>query len=287
MLGCLALLAVVLFIGFTSLGVWQVKRLEWKRALIAQVDARVHADPVAAPGPEHWRRIEDETYLKVQLTGDFLKGEALVQANTDLGPGFWVMAPMRTDQGFIVWVNRGFVTPDRRDPAKRAAGPGAEAAARAGVASAANATAQVASTTTATAQDASSAPGPIAAAQSSSGATTVVGLLRQSEPGGGFLRENEPGAARWYSRDVAALARAQGLDAMSMPVAPYFVDAGPTPEGVWPVGGLTVIQFKNTHAIYAMTWFALALMVAGATWYVARVERRLRRGARDQGSRVS
>jgi len=243
MLGCLALLAVVLFVGFSALGVWQVKRLEWKRALIAQVDARVHADPVAAPGPEQWRRIEDETYRRVNLTGDFLKGEALVQANTERGPGFWVMAPMRTDQGFIVLVNRGFVTSDRRDPATRT-----------GV---------------------------------STGTTSVVGLLRQSEPGGGFLRENEPQAGRWYSRDVSAIARAQGLDAMSLPVAPYFVDAGPTPEGVWPVGGLTVIQFKNTHAVYAMTWFALALMVAGATWYVARVERRLRRGRRDQGSRVS
>ncbi|RYF55137.1 MAG: SURF1 family protein [Comamonadaceae bacterium] len=240
MLTCLALLAVVLFVGFTSLGVWQVKRLEWKRALIAQVDARVHADPVSAPGPAQWRRIEDETYRKVQLTGQFLDGEALVQANTELGPGFWVMAPMRTDQGFVALVNRGFVTSDRRDPATRA-----------------------------------------------TGAATVVGLLRQTEPDGGFLRANEPGGALWYSRDVVAITRALGLDEARSPVAPYFVDAGPTPAGVWPVGGLTVIQFKNTHAIYALTWFALAFMVAGATWYVARVERRLRRGARDQGSRVS
>ena len=30
---------LVLFVGFVALGVWQVQRLAWKTALIAQVDA--------------------------------------------------------------------------------------------------------------------------------------------------------------------------------------------------------------------------------------------------------
>ena len=37
--------------GFIALGVWQVERLGWKRDLIARVDARVHAAPVAPPPP--------------------------------------------------------------------------------------------------------------------------------------------------------------------------------------------------------------------------------------------
>ena len=45
-----------------------------------------------------------------------------MQAVTDLGGGHWVMTPLETTQGFIVLVNRGFVSPDRREPATRTAG---------------------------------------------------------------------------------------------------------------------------------------------------------------------
>jgi surfeit locus 1 family protein len=37
-----------------------------------------------------------------------------------------------------------------------------------------------------------------------------------------------------------------------------------------PVGGLTVITFHNSHLVYAITWYALALMVAGAWWWSVR-----------------
>ncbi|CCE03707.1 SURF1 family protein [Bradyrhizobium sp. STM 3809] len=93
------------------------------------------------------------------------------------------------------------------------------------------------------------------------GLVSVTGLLRISEPGGGFLRHNDPAANRWYSRDVAAIAAARGLSQ----VAPFFVDADATPNpGGYPVGGLTVIAFPNNHLVYALTWFTLALMLAGA-----------------------
>jgi len=48
-------------------------------------------------------------------------------------------------------------------------------------------------------------------------------------------------------------------------VAPFFIDADATPNpGGLPVGGLTVISFPNNHLVYALTWFTLALMLAGA-----------------------
>ncbi len=87
------------------------------------------------------------------------------------------------------------------------------------------------------------------------GKVALVGLIRLSEPGGRVLRPNRPGEGRWYSRDVAAIAAARGLDG----VAPFFIDAGPAPNpGGYPLGGLTVTRFRNTHLIYALTWFALA-----------------------------
>lgn len=97
------------------------------------------------------------------------------------------------------------------------------------------------------------------------GDVTVTGLLRLTEPGGGFLRSNDPPADRWYSRDVAAIAEARGLG----PVAPYFVDADASANpGDLPVGGLTVVHFRNSHLSYALTWFALAGGLAGLTLFV-------------------
>lgn len=105
------------------------------------------------------------------------------------------------------------------------------------------------------------------------GEVTVTGLVRLSEPEGGFLRDNDPGANRWYSRDVAAIAEARNLG----PVAPFFIDADATPQpGGFPVGGLTVIAFRNTHLVYALTWFGLAAMAAAGVVMLLRQERRLR-----------
>ena len=100
---------------------------------------------------------------------------------------------------------------------------------------------------------------------------TVTGLLRLSHPGGGVFRENVPAENRWYSRDVQAMAEQQGLS----PVAPYFVDAQATGSEL-PVGGLTVIQFRNNHRVYAITWFALAFGMLLAAWLVLRDSRRTR-----------
>ncbi len=159
---------------------------------------------------------ERDAYARVRVTGRFRHDrEAAVQAVTERGAGYWILTPFQTKE-FTVLINRGFVPPDRRNPATRAAG-------------------QV------------------------GGEVTITGLLRISEPGGGFLRRNDPAAGRWHSRDVAAIARAQDLG----PVAPYFIDADATgnPGGL-PVGGLTVIAFRNSHLVYALTWFALAAGLA-------------------------
>lgn len=225
--------ALVLFVGFLALGGWQVQRLMWKTALIAQVDARVHAAPVPAPGPAQWATVtrSGDQYRRVSVRGVFQNDrETLVQAVTDAGAGFWVMTPLADARGFTVLVNRGFVTPERRDPALRADGQ-------------------------------------------LTGEQTVVGLLRITEPKGGFLRANEPQADRWRSRDVAAISERRDLTN----AAPYFIDADATANpGGWPLGGLTVIRFPNSHLIYALTWFGMALLTVVGFGLFLREERRRR-----------
>ncbi len=232
-----AVALLVAFVGFIALGVWQWQRMGWKHALIERVEARVYADPVPPPPRSRWAAItaEGDEYRRVRLSGHFLPvSETRTQAVTALGAGWWLLAPLRTADGDIVLVNRGFVP------------TGAEAA-----------------------------PPP-------TGAVAIEGLLRISEPKGGFLRSNDPGQDRWYSRDVDAIARARGLNREV--VAPFFVDAARDPDGQgWPRGGLTVVQFRDHHLSYAMTWFGLALLtaVAGLRLFVS--TRRLRQ---DRGARV-
>nr|WP_279338710.1 SURF1 family protein [Sphingomonas sp. BGYR3] len=114
-------LLILLAIAGVALGIWQIQRMEWKAALIASVNARIAAAPVAAPGPDSWRRLTQaaDAYRRVVATGRFRHDrETLVQAVTDRGAGYWVLTPLETGR-FTLIVNRGFVPSDRRDPATR------------------------------------------------------------------------------------------------------------------------------------------------------------------------
>jgi surfeit locus 1 family protein len=230
LVGTLTLLAVTLLAG---LGIWQLQRRIWKLELIRTVAARAHAAPHAIP-PDAAVRPSAHEYEHVQVNGTYLPGhDTRVHASTDLGAGYWILSPLRTEHGALVLINRGFVSMDAArdavalDPARQ-----------------------------------------------------VTGLLRVSEGRGHWPRRNAPSQEQWYARDVAAMAAARGLDG----VAPYFIDAdaplvagtaglgGSDAGSVWPVAGLTVLNFRNTHLGYAMTWFALAFMTLAAGAFVAREE---------------
>lgn len=245
----LAICALLLFAGFFALGTWQVYRLQWKLALIERVDQRVHAAPIAAPGPDSWPHVSaaNDEYLHVSASGVFLHAlSSRVQAVTELGSGYWLLTPLRQTDGTIVFINRGFITATQ----SKAIFADQEKVNMSVLGNADN--------------------------------VRVSGLLRISEPVGGFLRKNDPADNRWYSRDVQALGAAHGLSR----VAPYFIDAevdkdisssNADASVIRPVAGLTVIAFHNSHMVYALTWYALALMVAGAAFWVTREERKARR----------
>jgi len=109
----LALAAIAVLLG---LGVWQVERRAGKLALIAQVERRLAAPPVAAPGPARWPSIgRDDAYTRVRARGRWRRGaDSFVQAVTDLGGGYWVITPLDTDAGWPLLVNRGFVPASAR-----------------------------------------------------------------------------------------------------------------------------------------------------------------------------
>lgn len=93
-------------VALLGLGTWQVQRRTWKLALIARVDARIHAAPVAAPATVD----ADDAYRRIRATGTYLTGkDTFVQASTVRGPGYWAITPLRLGSGAVLLVNRGYV----------------------------------------------------------------------------------------------------------------------------------------------------------------------------------
>ena len=110
--GILLVLSAVMVVVFVLLGNWQVRRLAWKTDLIEAVDARAFGEPVGLPAQFD---PDQHAYLRVSVTGDFLPVKPIVvKAVTEIGPGYWAMVPLQTDQG-ILWINRGFVPPEAKE----------------------------------------------------------------------------------------------------------------------------------------------------------------------------
>jgi surfeit locus 1 family protein len=91
------------------------------------------------------------------------------------------------------------------------------------------------------------------------GPVRVTGLLRIASEGkpSWFTPDNDPARNSWFYVDIAAMAKAAGIDG---PVLPFYVaaDASPNPGGL-PQGGRSVTDLPNNHLQYAVTWYALAL----------------------------
>ncbi|HEY9094922.1 MAG TPA: SURF1 family protein [Hydrogenophaga sp.] len=231
----LGLLGLALMAGFLALGSWQLQRRAWKLDLIDRVEQGLRAVPSALPPPAQWPGLDwaQLSYRPVVLQGRWRSGGL-------------VLSKAVTALGSGFWV----MTPLELDS-------GARVWVNRGF---------VPDDQRARWLEARKTP-------HESGVVSLVGLMRANEPGGGFLRANDPANERWYSRDVVAMAQARGVAKAS----PFFVDAGlpgsQAASGGWPRQGLTVVRFSNSHLVYALTWFSLALMVAGAMGYVARYGR--------------
>jgi surfeit locus 1 family protein len=228
-----SLAAAVALAILVSLGLWQLDRLKWKEGLIATLEQRLAAPPVALPPLAAWPQLTaaSDEFLRVSLTAEFRNDrEALVYTGGSTlreatgGPGYWVFAPAGLSDGSLVMVNRGFVPDGKQDPAARPAG-------------------QVA--------------GPI----------SMIGVLRWPEQPGLFTPNHDPARNIWFARDSAAMAAAQGIGA-----APFYVELeSPDPPGGLPRAGRLQPNLPNSHFGYALTWLGLAAVLVGvyAAWLVS------------------
>jgi surfeit locus 1 family protein len=98
------------------LGVWQVQRLAWKTAILAEIGARVAAAPVAIPAdPDPGR----DKYLHVKAKGTIAPGELDVYTSVPgRGVGYRVIVPLQLEDGRRILLDRGFVPIDEKDAAR-------------------------------------------------------------------------------------------------------------------------------------------------------------------------
>lgn len=91
------------------------------------------------------------------------------------------------------------------------------------------------------------------------GTATVTGFVNRAAARGPFAPDNDPARGDWFRIDPPAMARSLDLP----DVAPYWIVAARDRDRpVGPVGNDRVAMPPNNHLIYAVTWYALAAVLA-------------------------
>lgn len=219
-----ALLGVIVLIG---LGTWQLQRLRWKEGLVAAVEARVERAPIPYSGAHAaFEAGGDMEYLPVYAEGVFVHAaEAHVFGTLGGEAGWYVFTPLRLERALAGGETHIYVNRGFVPLKKKSRETRADGLVE--------------------------------------GVVRVEGLYRapQSPSGvsGAFQPASDPAANEWHVRDPRLFAEAAGLEA-----APGAIDSfGREAPGAWPKGGVTRIEFRNNHREYALTWFGLALTLAG------------------------
>ena len=116
--------SIVALAMLVSLGTWQVKRLAWKEGLLATIHERINSAPRPLAALEkQFANTHDVEYWPVTVRGTFLNGsERDFYATWQGASGFNIYTPLRLDDGRFLFVNRGFVPYDLKDPSTRPAG---------------------------------------------------------------------------------------------------------------------------------------------------------------------
>jgi surfeit locus 1 family protein len=226
---------LIVFAGLVGLGNWQLDRKAWKEGLIATLGQRLSAAPSELPPPQSWRSLDPaaDEYRRVRFAAEILPNEeALVFTS---GSAF---RPDVSGSGYWVFAparlpGGGLIVVDRGFvPEGR----------------------QDQATRTA---------GEVGAR------VDMVGVMRWPEAAGWFMPQADPAHNLWFVRDPLAIAQAKSWGE----VAPFFIELeSPQPPGGLPRPGPLKVNLPDDHLQYAITWFALAavLAVSFAFWLRSR-----------------
>lgn len=94
---------------------------------------------------------------------------------------------------------------------------------------------------------------------------TITGLARNplAEKPSWAVPDNDVAGNVFYWKDLKTMAASSGVGTPQEYLG-FFIDANDAPNlGGLPVGGVTLIDQPNSHLQYAITWYGLALALAG------------------------
>ena len=232
----LAVVCVMILIG---LGFWQLERKVWKENLIATVTSRIAQAPADFPPRANWPRLpqDDTEFSRVTFPAEFLAGqEALV---------YTAGSPFRPD----------------------VKGPGYWVFAPAQLAGGSIVLVNRGFIPLDKKDPATRAEGNVR------GSVDIVGAMRWPETRGLFTPADDPKTNVWYLRDLQAMA----AEKKWATAAPFYIDQeGPVPPGSLPLPAKIDVKLSDNHLQYAVTWFGLALGLAGVylVWIAGRLRRR-------------
>ncbi len=87
---------------------------------------------------------------------------------------------------------------------------------------------------------------------------SLQGIMHAPNEKGFFTPENNPRTDEWYWVDIEAIGKDMGLPALENII--LYVDDGYNLRGEedYPIGGQIVLELRNWHLMYAITWYTLA-----------------------------
>lgn len=114
-----AVLGIVGCAILINLGLWQLRRLAWKEAMLAEISAQIDGAPIAVPAvPEDPSSLK---YLPVEAVGATTGDEILVLTGREgQGAGYEVISAVELGDGRRIMVDRGFLRESDRRTARPA-----------------------------------------------------------------------------------------------------------------------------------------------------------------------
>lgn len=214
--------AALAVLTFVNLGLWQLRRLDDRRAVNSLIEVGMTAEPT-----ELSTLLSEESdpaalaFRRVRASGVYLvDDEVILQVRSLNGQsGHEVLTPLLLEDGTVVIVNRGWVTID-------VAGP------------------------------------PVVGSEPPSPKVTVGGVLRESQEKGPFGPSNAASGRLERIRRVDLDRLQQQIDQPLQPIYLQLESQTPAQSGRYPIALPPASASDGPHLSYAMQWFIFATIVA-------------------------
>lgn len=235
-------LLLVFPLGSAGLGVWQLRRLEWKKNLIAELESRLKSQPLDLMAIDSINDLTELEYRPFKIKGCFdtnpknqiflkprilvstreasMRGRSQYQRNI----GVNVITPFLVENTDLrILINRGWLPLKGPENYEECADKGLGKA---------------------------------------NENREIIAILRSSDKTNKFGMKNDPSTEQWTIRNVEEMSS----HLKTAPIYLELVENNPPGEYGTPFSGQTLVKVRNEHLNYAITWFGLSVF-SFFMWY--------------------